>query len=108
LNTEEVVEHLKAERDRLDAVIAVLDGSRRVGQQGSRGHRRMSADARRKISEAQKRRWAQRKRSGKTGNKVQELSTATRKPQSGMSASGRRRLSEMMKKRWLERRKKAA
>jgi hypothetical protein len=60
----------------------------------------MSAEARKRISEAQKKRWAaSRKLGGPPKLK------ASRRKRSGMSAAGRRRLSEMMKKRWAARKK---
>src|SRR6266581_6769181 len=58
--------------------------------------RRMSAAARKKISEAMKRRYA-------------ELNSGERQNAgSHLTAAGRRRLSDLMKKRWAERRKAAA
>ena len=55
--------------------------------------RRMSAAARKKISEAMKRRYA-------------ELNSGKRRTAgSHLSMAGRRRLSDLMKKRWAERRK---
>ncbi len=70
-----IVAELKRERDRLDNAIAALEGGsarrgrppgRRPGtgaSTGRRGGRRhMSAEARRRISEMMKKRWAERKR----------------------------------------------
>lgn len=71
-----IVAELKRERDRLDNAIAALEGmgSGRRGRRGrgpgagaSNGRRRggrrhMSAEARRRISEMMKKRWAERKR----------------------------------------------
>ena len=108
LNTEQIIQYLKDERNRLDEAIAVLDGPGTKSATEARGGRRhMSAEARRRISEAQKRRWAKRKRVGAAtvaGSPV----TVIGKRRGGMSAVARRRQSEMMKKRWAERRKKAA
>jgi hypothetical protein len=78
-----ILSDLKAERDRLDRAIAALEGSaggatragatgRRRGRpagsgngrRGRRGPRVMSADARRRISEAMRKRWAERKKRG--------------------------------------------
>ena len=60
MDTEQIIEALQAERLRIDKAIAALGGSSRQarGGQGRRGPRHMSAEARRRISEAQKRRWA--------------------------------------------------
>jgi hypothetical protein len=69
LDTEQIIEALKAERQRIDKAIAALGGGSRVVRvgQGRRGPRHMSAEARRRISEAQKRRWAeQRKKKSKS------------------------------------------
>lgn len=56
MNTEQIIADLEAERDRLETAIAALRGNgRRNGRR--RKKRTMSAEARRKIGEAQKRRW---------------------------------------------------
>ena len=100
MDTEQVIEELKAERQRLDRAIDVLEGgSARSARTGRHGARRMSAEARRRISEAQKKRWASRKQGLSATMKL-----AGRK-RSGMSAAGRKRLSEMMKKRWAARKR---
>jgi hypothetical protein len=57
---------LEEQRDRLDQAIAALSGGRTQAKGlrlsgGRRVPRRLSAAARRKISEAQKQRWAKRK-----------------------------------------------
>ena len=67
-----IVEQLKQERARLDAAIAALDGigPRRPGRPPGTGRgagngrrrRHMSAAARRRISQAMKQRWAERKK----------------------------------------------
>lgn len=61
-----ILSDLKAERDRLDRAIAALEGGagngRRGRRPGRRGRRVMSAEARRKIGEAMRKRWAERKR----------------------------------------------
>jgi hypothetical protein len=67
----QILEELEAERDRLDGAIAALQGNRRnIGMargtatpiNGRKGKRRMSAAARKKISDAQKARWAKQKK----------------------------------------------
>ena len=66
---EEIIEALKAERRRIDLAIAALGGGSIASSNGRRGGhhgaRHMSAEARRRISEAQKKRWAKRKRQNK-------------------------------------------
>jgi len=64
LDTERIIDALKAERLRIDNAIAVLGGGTGRGAATShrRGPRRMSAAARKRISDAQKKRWAKLKR----------------------------------------------
>jgi hypothetical protein len=63
-----IVRQLEEERDRLNEAIAALEGASRParGRQrrgsGRRGRRRLSAEARRRISEAQKARWARQRK----------------------------------------------
>lgn len=70
MNVEEILESLKQERQRIDKAIAALGGGGSRGGWGSSGGRRrgvrhMSAEARARISAAQKKRWAMRKAAGK-------------------------------------------
>ena len=102
-----LVSELKAERDRIDQAIAALEGlsssaparrgrppkAKRASAAGKA--RTMSPAARKRISEAMKKRWAS--WHGKSAPK--------RKP---MSPAARKRLSEMMKKRWEEQKKAKA
>jgi exonuclease VII small subunit len=62
LDTERIIAKLEAERDRLDKAIAALKGGK-PGKTGSgkRG-RHLSAAAKKRISIAQKKRWAAQKR----------------------------------------------
>ena len=67
MNTSEIVSSLRSQRDRIDAAISALEGAGtrggRTARTGkSRSGRRMSAAARRKISLAQRKRWAKQKR----------------------------------------------
>ncbi len=70
MDLQTIVAELKRERDRLDQAIAALDGiggaggrrGRGNGRRGRRGRRHLSADARRRISEMMKKRWAERRR----------------------------------------------
>lgn len=60
MDLERIVAELKSERDRVDQAIVALSGTRtvrRVGRPAGR-KRRMSAEGRRRIAIAAKRRWA--------------------------------------------------
>jgi hypothetical protein len=67
---ERILADLKSERDRINQAISALEGHGsyrggrgvRAGAGGVRRRRRMSPDARRRISEMMKKRWAERKR----------------------------------------------
>lgn len=70
MDTHQIITELEAERDRLEQAISALRGSmagRRgpAGIVGRRGRRRLSAAAKRRISEMMKKRWAERKRAAK-------------------------------------------
>ncbi len=75
MDTERIIGLLKDERERIDRAIAALESGRSpkrtsaasVTSAGSqpRKRRHMSAEARRRISEAQKKRWAKQKKSSK-------------------------------------------
>lgn len=65
MDTQQIIDALKEERERLDRAIAVLAGSpqpssvgRPVLGAGRREPRRMSPEARKRIADAQRRRWA--------------------------------------------------
>ena len=71
MNTQDILSKLREQRSQIDQAIAALEGSSgrggsaRMGAEsrnGRRGPRHLSADARRRISLAQKRRWAERKK----------------------------------------------
>jgi hypothetical protein len=101
-----LVADLKAAHDRIDQAISALEGptssastrrgrppqsnSARIGQR-----RHMSAAARKRISEAMKKRWAN----------WHGKSAPRRKP---MSPAARKRLSKMMKQRWAAQKKSKA
>ncbi len=75
----DVLELLIAERDRLDQAIAVLQGPRRRGRPPGSGKKvaakkegkrpRMSAEARKRLSEGMKKWWAARRRAAKKAAK---------------------------------------
>lgn len=85
-----VVKELQQERDRIDAAIKVLASLNGGTPTQSRG-RTMSAAARRRISAAQKARWA----------KVKTKSTpGTARPKGRISAAGIARIRAAAKARW--------
>jgi hypothetical protein len=72
LDTASIISELEAERDRLDNAIAALRGGRTLrgrragaGNGRSRGPRHLSAEARKKIAESARKRWARAKAAGK-------------------------------------------
>lgn len=68
MDTQRIILELESERDRLDQAISALRGSQRArggAGVGRRGRRRLSAAAKRRISEMMKKRWAERKRAMK-------------------------------------------
>jgi hypothetical protein len=67
LDTQSIIAELEAERDRLNSAIAALQGSRGTRRLTASGKpdgrkRHLSAAARKKIGEAMKKRWAERKK----------------------------------------------
>jgi hypothetical protein len=105
MDIQSIIADLQEERDRLQQAIDALagtTGSTSNGvRRGGKPRRHMSADARRRIGLAMKKRWAERK-----GKKVTSTPKNARK--SGISAAGRKRISEMMKKRWAAKKKMEA
>jgi hypothetical protein len=71
MDTQQIITELEAERERLDQAISALRGSMTARRgagglgKGRRGRRRLSAAAKRRISEMMKKRWAERKRAAK-------------------------------------------
>jgi hypothetical protein len=62
MTIQQIIAHLRGERDRLNQAIAVLEAGATSGKGRRGGPRRISAAGRRRISEAMKRRWAARKK----------------------------------------------
>jgi len=87
MQIEQIVRQLRTERDRLDVALKALTGI--TGSNGTRPT--LSAAARRKISLAQKARWAKRSSKGQAG--------ATR-PKRTMSTSARRKIAAAQRARW--------
>jgi hypothetical protein len=65
LDIEGIIEQLRAERSKIDQALAALGGVSETPNGRRRGRRRMSAEARKRISEAQKARWAKQKKNSK-------------------------------------------
>jgi hypothetical protein len=66
MNSTELIEVIDAEISRLQAVRNLVDGTgARNEAKRRRGKRRLSAEARARISAAQKKRWAQQKKAAK-------------------------------------------
>jgi hypothetical protein len=70
MDTQQIISELESERDRLEQAISALRGSvsgRGIAPSGTgrRGRRRLSAAAKRRISEMMKKRWAERKKAAK-------------------------------------------
>jgi len=64
MNTEQIVQEVEAEISRLQNVVALLRGSSSSSstKASRRGKRTLSAAARKKISDAQKARWAKQRK----------------------------------------------
>ena len=91
----------EAQVEKLNQAIAVIEGlsgrnSTRAAR-GNRGGRSLSAAARRRISEAQRARWAQRKKQQGTSSPGPRPVAGGRKP---LSAAARRKIAAAQKARW--------
>ena len=114
MDIQSIVTQLKSELTRIGEVIGLLEGEdstplkKRVGrppgsgaakaQSGKRGHR-LTPAGRRKLSQAMKARWAQR-RGPMAVTRTAGVTAAKLKKGGGISAAGRKKLSEAMKARW--------
>lgn len=68
MNTQQIIEQLEAERDRIDQAIRALGslgGTKSGTRRGRKPGRHMSAEARARIGAAMRKRWAERKRKSK-------------------------------------------
>jgi uncharacterized protein YPO0396 len=104
MDIQAILTELRNQRDRLQQAIDALERTTHTSSatktRRSESGRHMSADARRRIGLAMKKRWAARK-----GKKVSGTAKKTR--HGGISAAGRKRISEMMKRRWAAKKKAA-
>ena len=113
MDTKKILSDLRAELNNINQAIAALESLNDTGVHTgvvpktagpvAKPRRRMSAAGRRRISEAAKARWAERRK--KAAKSVAPKPSGGRRK---MSPAARKRISEMMKKRWAERRKKTA
>lgn len=91
----------QAQVEKLDQAISVIEGlSGRTNTRTSGGLRRgrsLSAAARKRISEAQRARWAQRKKQAGSVASVGPRAVPSRKP---LSVSARRKIAAAQKARW--------
>jgi len=62
LDIQTIIAELEAERDRLSNAITALRGNASAPRNGRRGKRRLTAAARKRISDAMKARWAKQKK----------------------------------------------
>ena len=122
MDIQKIVGELRGEISRISQAIGLLEGvtpaKPRVGRplasvvgkarSASRG-RGLTPAGRRKLSEAMKRRWAQRR--GATGaTRASSSAAAAAKPKKrgGITPAGRKRLAEAMRKRWAEKKRKGS
>src|SRR2546423_7148016 len=91
----------QAQLEKLDQAILVIEGlsGRTDTRSTTRGRtkRTLSVAARRRISEAQRARWAQRKKQAGTASSTGPRAVPSRKP---LSASARRRIAAAQRARW--------
>jgi hypothetical protein len=99
------IEGFEAQKKRLDAQIAEIrqqmtGGSARAvaTPEPGRKRRKMSAAGRKRIAEAQRKRWADVKK--QSGAAPKAAKSEAQKPKRKLSAAGRKRIIEATKKRW--------
>jgi len=98
------IEGFEAQKKRLDAQIAEIRRLMTGGHaepaataEPGRKRRKVSAAGRKRMAEAQRKRWAAKKQSGAAPKAAKP---EAQKPKRKMSAAGRKRISEATKKRW--------
>jgi hypothetical protein len=118
MDIENIVAVLRSEFERIGHAIGLLENNTptkaRIGRPPGSGRKSrtpkssggLTPAGRRKLSEAMKRRWAQR-RGGKAPAKATPPAIAAGpKKRGGITAAGRKKLSEAMKARWAARKRK--
>ena len=135
MDTTKILTDLRAQRDRLNEAIAALESlnaspstpgvsrsaaktaiaaTLKSARSTPAGKRVISEEARQRMAEAQRKRWAKKKRATKAAAvsaaekpaKAASKKAATKKVGTGITAAGRKRISEAAKARWAA--KKAA
>src|ERR1035438_6897523 len=97
MDTTDIIKQLTAERDRIDAVIKLLSGSPTTAAPAKkRKRRKMSAAARKRIGEAQRKRWAA-QNTGKT-TPVKAAKKAAPDKKRRLSAAARKRIAAGQKR----------
>ena len=98
------IEGFEAQKKRLDAQIAEIRQQLTGGRaelaatpEPGRKRRKVSAAGRKRMAEAQRKRWAAKKQSGA---EAKAAKPDVQKPKRKISAAGRKRMSEATKKRW--------
>jgi hypothetical protein len=123
LDIQSIVTQLKSELTRIGEVIGLLEGEdkspvkKRVGRPpgsgaakapSGKGHG-LTPAGRRKLSQAMKARWAQRRGPiAVTGTRTAIAAEPKPKERRKMSAAGRRNIAAAMKKRWAEKKSKSS
>jgi hypothetical protein len=124
LDIQNIVSQLKSELTRIGEVIGLLEGNakapvkKRVGRPGGSGAakvksrtrgRGLTPAGRRKLSQAMKVRWAQRKGAAGASRVSTPIAAAGNpKKRGGITAAGRKKLSEAMKARWAAKKRKSS
>jgi hypothetical protein len=122
LDIQSIVAELKGELTRIGEVIGLLENGtpvkKRVGRPPGSGAKKVQTKGpgrgltpagRRKLSEAMKRRWAQRRGTASAPKATANEATKTLpRKAGGMSAQGRKNISQAMKKRWAEKKRKTS
>lgn len=131
METTRILADLRAERTRIDQAISALESLAATGTAANRelarpkggtnfqfganipsrpGRRTMSAAAKKRISQAAKKRWARLRAISEAKPPEAQKPTSAKKaaPARHMSAAARKRISEAAKKRWAIRRKTKA
>ena len=121
MDIESIVAELKGELTRIGEVIGLLEGNaptrKRLGRPPGSSARKtqsvrgkgLTPAGRRKLSEAMKMRWAQRRVATSASRASAKVVAATTpKKRGGLTAAGRKKLSDAMKKRWAEKKRKAS
>ena len=99
------IEGFEAQRSRIDAQIAGIRQMLAVGHTGpdtpsepQKRKRKMSAAARKRIGDAQRKRWAESKK--RSESPPERATREAPKPKRKLSAAGRKRIIEATKRRW--------